>query len=121
MLPAGPYVPRGPQPRCIVECAAPDADYAVPRHPANPGAALRAHQSGVDAPTIGGALKSTRLNPRQAEPVLGDNDAQRERASGQALAIQAMAGIDRPRLLADLVADLPALATACLWELHDPS
>src|SRR5215471_11314925 len=28
LLPAGPYVPRGPQPRCIVQRASPDADYA---------------------------------------------------------------------------------------------
>jgi hypothetical protein len=37
------------------------------------------------------------------------------------LAIQAVAGIDRLRLLGDLVANFPALATACLWELHGPS
>src|SRR5216683_588676 len=47
-------------------------------------------------------------------------DPQGERAAGQALAIQAVAGIDRLRLFGDLVANLPALATACLWELHGP-
>src|SRR5215471_19209487 len=94
------------------------------RHPsasANPGTALRANQSGVNASAIGGALKLTWLYPCQAETFLGHNDSQGERASGEALAIQAMAGIDRLRLLGDLVANLSALATACLWALHDPS
>ena len=112
---------RGFQPGSIIQRATPDADYTFSQHSADPGAALQAHKSRVYASAIGGALKSTRLNSRQAEPLLGNDDPQRERASGQALAIQAVAGIDRPRLLADLVADLPALATACLWELHDLS
>src|SRR6516225_9635103 len=72
LCPAGPYVERGPHPRGIVQRAAPDADYAIPRHTANPGAALGANESGVYAPAIGSALKSTWLKPGQAESVLGD-------------------------------------------------
>ena len=97
LLPPGPYVPRGPQPGCIIQRAASDADHAIPRQAADPGTALWANQSGVDASAIGGALKSTWLNPCQAEPLFGDNDSQGECAAGQALAIQAVAGIDRLR------------------------
>ena len=111
-------MPRGPQPRFIVQRAAPDADYTISRHPANPGTALRANEPSVDAPAIGGALKPTWLNPCQAEPLFGDSDPQGECAAGQVLAIQAMAGIDRLRSLGDLVADFPALATARLWEVN---
>jgi len=100
--------------------SAPDTDHTISRHAANPGAALRADQSDIDASAIGGALKLTRLEPRQAKPPLGNDDPQRERTTGQALAIQAVAGIDRLRLFADLIANLPALATAALWELHGP-
>ena len=120
LLPASPYVSRGPQPGCIIQRAAPEADDAIPWHAANPRAALRANQSDVDASAIGGALKSTWLNPCQAEPLFRDNDPQGECAAGQALAIQAVTGIDRLRSLGDLVANLPALATARLWELHCP-
>ena len=94
LLPTSPYVPRGPQPGCIIQRAASDADHAIPRQAADPGTALWANQSGVDASAIGGALKSAWLKPRQAEPLLGNDDPQRERAAGQALAIQAVAGID---------------------------
>jgi len=111
LLSASPYVPRGPRPGCITQRAASDADHAIPRQAADPGTALWANQSGVDASAIGGALKSTWLNPCQAEPLFGDNDPQGEGAAGQALAIQAMAGIDCLRLLGDLVPNLPALAT----------
>jgi len=52
------------------------------------------NQSGVDAPAIGGALKLTRLKSHQAKPLLGDDDPQGERSAGQALAIQAVTGID---------------------------
>jgi len=69
LLPARPYVPRRPQPRCIVQRAAPDADDTISRHPGNPGAALRANQSGGDASAIDGTLKPTWLNPRQTEPL----------------------------------------------------
>ena len=65
---------RGPRPGGIVQSAAPDADYAIFWHAANPGATLGANESGVDTPAIGGALKPTRLYPYQAEPVLGDDD-----------------------------------------------
>ena len=94
LLPTGPYVPRGPQPGCIIQRAASDADYTIPRQTANPRATLRTNESGVDAPAIGSALESTWLKPGQAESVLGDNDPQRECAAGQPLAIQAVAGID---------------------------
>ena len=100
--------------------SAPDTDHTISRHAANPGAALRADQSDIDASAIGGALKLTWLKPRQGEPLLGDDDPQGKRTAGQALAIQAVAGIDRLRLFADLIANLPALATAALWELHGP-
>jgi hypothetical protein len=43
LLPASPYVPGGPQPGCIIQRAATDADNAIPRRPAHPGAALRAN------------------------------------------------------------------------------
>ena len=94
LLPTSPYVSRGSQPGCIIQRAASDADHAIPRQTANPGTAIRANQSGVDASAIGGALKSTWLNPCQAKPLFGDNDPQGECAAGQALAIQAVAGID---------------------------
>jgi hypothetical protein len=94
LLSASPYVPRGPQPGRIIQRAASDADHAIPRQAADPGTALWANQSGVNAPAIRGALKPTWLNPCQAEPLFGDNDPQAERAAGQALAIQAVAGID---------------------------
>jgi hypothetical protein len=71
LLPPGPYVPRGPQPGCIIQRAASDADHAIPRQAADPGTALWANQSGVDASAIGGALKSTRRNPGQAKPFSG--------------------------------------------------
>jgi hypothetical protein len=58
-------MPRGPQPGCIIQRAAPDADYTIPRHAANPGAALRANQSGVDASANGGALRLTRLKAKE--------------------------------------------------------
>jgi hypothetical protein len=99
LLSASPYVPRGPQPGRIIQRAASDADHAIPRQAADPGTALWANQSGVDASAIGGALKSTWLNPCQAKPLFGDNDPQGECAAGQALAIQAVAGIDRLRSL----------------------
>ena len=94
LLSASPYVPRGPQPGRIIQRAASDADHAIPRQAADPGTALWANQSGVDPSAIGGALKPTWLNPCQAEPLFGDNGPQAERAAGQALAIQAVAGID---------------------------
>ncbi len=43
-----------------------------------------------------------------------------KRAAGEALAIQSVAGIDRLWLGSDFVPNLPALATARLWELHGP-
>ena len=85
-------MPSGPQPGCIIQGAAPDADYALSWQPANPGTALRANESSVDAPAIGGALKPTWLYPRQAESLFGDDDPPGERASSQTLAIQAVAG-----------------------------
>jgi hypothetical protein len=117
-LAPGPYVPRGPQPGCIVERAAPDADNTIPRHPANPRAALRANQSDVNASAIGGALKLTWLYARQAKSLLGDNHPQGERAAGQPLAIETVAGIDCLWLLGDLVVDLPAETVTGLWKLH---
>jgi hypothetical protein len=39
-------------------------------------------------------LKSAWLNPHQVESLLGDNHPQGESTAGQALAIQAVAGID---------------------------
>jgi len=121
LLPACQYVPRGPQPGRIIQRAASDADHAIPRQAADPGTALWANQSGVDPSAIGGALKSAWLNSFQPERLLGGNDPQGERASGQALAIQAMAGIDCLRLLGDLVPNLPAVATPDCGSFIDPS
>jgi hypothetical protein len=57
LLAAGPDVPSRPQPGCIVQSARTHAAHAIrPRHAANPAATLRANQSGVYAPTIGGAF-----------------------------------------------------------------
>jgi hypothetical protein len=40
LLPTSPYVSRGPQPGCIIQRAASDADHAIPRQAADPGTAL---------------------------------------------------------------------------------
>ena len=56
LLAPGPEMRCGPQPGGIVQSARTHAAHSIPRHAANPGATHRANQSGVYAPTIGGAL-----------------------------------------------------------------
>src|ERR1043166_494278 len=92
--------------------------HPIPWHAADPGAALRADQPDVGAPAIGDALQRTRLGAAESERPLRDHDAHAERAARQALAIGAVARIDKLRLFGDLVADRAALATAGLRELH---
>ena len=118
LLPASSDVPCRPQPGCIVQRATSDLDYTISRRATNPGATFGANEFGVNTSTISGTLKLMWLKLRQPEPVLGDNDRQGKRGAGQALAVQAVAGIDRLRLRCDLVANFPAMATARLWELH---
>jgi hypothetical protein len=59
----------------------------------------RANESDVNAPAVGGALKLAWLKPHHAKPLLGDNDPQGECSAGQVLAIRAVTGVDRLRLL----------------------
>jgi hypothetical protein len=63
-------------------------------------------------------LKLTWFKPRQTESLLGDNHPQGERAAGQPLAIETVAGIDCLWLLGDLVVDLPAETVTGLRKLH---
>jgi len=94
--------------------------HPIPRHSADPGAAVWASQPDVRPPAIGDALQRARLHPAEPERPFRDHDAQRERAARQALAIGAVARIDQLRLFGDLIADRAALATAGLRELHRP-
>src|SRR5437588_5669460 len=92
--------------------------HPIPRHSADPGAAVWANQPDVRPPAIGDALQRARLHPAEPERPFRDHDAQRERAARQALAIGAVARIDQLRLFGDLIADRVALAAAGLRELH---
>src|SRR5436190_19311034 len=94
--------------------------HPIPRHSADPGAAVWANQPDVRPPAIGDALQRARLHPAEPECPFLDHDAQRERAARQALAIGAVARIDQLRLFGDLIADRAALAAAGLRELHRP-
>jgi aminoglycoside phosphotransferase len=58
-----------------------------------------ANQPNVRAPAIGDALQRARLHAAEPECPFRDHDAQRERAARQALAIGAVARIDRFRSL----------------------
>jgi len=111
-------MPCRPQPRRIVERARTHPDHAIPRRTANPAAARRAHQTGIDPTTVCRSLERSRLNSAETKGSLGPNDPHREGAAGQALAIGAVAGVDQLRRLANLVAQLAALAAAGLRELH---
>src|SRR5436190_15970806 len=94
--------------------------HPIPRHSADPGAAVWANQPDVRPPAIGDALQRARLHPAEPECPFLDHDAQREGAARQALAIGAVARIDQLRLFGDLIADRAALAAAGLRELHRP-
>jgi hypothetical protein len=63
-------------------------------------------------------LQLTRLDPREAESFVGDDDSHTERAAREALAIRAVAGVDQFWFFGDLIADLAALAAARLRKLH---
>ena len=118
LLAAGPDMPSRPQPRGIVERARTHPDHAVPRHAANPGTALRAYQTGIDPPTVRGALERSRRSPAETKGSLGHDDSHREGAAGQALAIGAVARVDQLRSFGDLVTNLAALTAAGLRKLH---
>src|SRR6516164_3921236 len=118
LLAAGPDMPCRPQPGGIVEGARAHPDHTAPRCAANPGAALRAHETGADPPTVCGSLEWPRLDPAQTKASLGHDDPYREGAAGQALTIGAVAGVNQLRGLGDLVANLAALTAAGLRELH---
>src|SRR5437762_7334297 len=94
--------------------------HPIPRHSADPGAAVWANQRDVRPPAIGDTLQRARLDPAEPERPFRDHDAQREGAARQALAIGAVARIDQLRLFGDLIADRAALAAAGLRELHRP-
>src|SRR5215472_16169887 len=111
-------MPCRSQPRGVVERARTHADHAVPRHSANPGAALRAYQPGVDAPAVRGALEWSRLDSAPTKGGLRHDKPHRECAARQALAIGAVARVDRLRSFGDLIANLAALAAAGLGKFH---
>src|SRR5437764_12213619 len=92
--------------------------HPIPRHSADPGAAVWANQPDVRPPAIGNALQWARLNPAEPERPFRDHDAQRERAARQALAIGAVARIDQLRIFGDLIADRAALPAAVPPEIH---
>ena len=93
-------------------------DHSIPRRAGNPGSAFRAHPPNARSTAIGEPLECPRLDPAELERALWDDDAHREGAARQALAIPTMARIHGLRRLGDLVADLPALAPAGLRKLH---
>ena len=115
---AGPDMPCRSQPGGIVERARTHADHAVPRHAANPGAALPAHQPGVDAPAVCSALEWPRLDTAEMKGGLRRDKPHGEGAARQALTIGAVARVDRLRSLGDLRANLAALAAAGLGKFH---
>src|SRR5438105_15836399 len=92
--------------------------HPIPRHSADPGAAVWANQPDVRPPAIGDALQRARLHPAEPERPFPDHDAQRERAAREALAIGAVARIGQLRLFGDLLADGVALAAAALRALR---
>jgi hypothetical protein len=63
--PANPYVPRGPQPRRILQRATPDADYTILPHSAHPGAGFRSVEVGVARPRSGGTPFRGQRPPRR--------------------------------------------------------
>src|SRR5205814_5335650 len=71
-----------------------------------------------DAAAVGGALQGARLDPYEPESVVGNHHPQRERAARQALAIGAVACVNRLWCFGDLVADRAALAPAGLRKFH---
>lgn len=118
---ARPDMPGRVQPGRVVKGAAAHPHLAAARRAAYPRAAFRADQPDRHAPAIGGARQLPRLDPGQAEPGLGHDDAQRERAARQTLAVETVACIDRARFLGDLVAQFSALAPAGLRQpCHRP-
>src|SRR5271170_962256 len=96
------------QPRRIIERARPDPHHAIPRRAGNPSGTFGANPPRVGSPTIGGALKWTRLDPAHPKGCLGNDDPRRERAARQALTGSAMTGVDQLRGFGDRVADFAA-------------
>jgi hypothetical protein len=99
---ACPDVPRRVQPGRIVERAGPDPLDPMPRHAANPGAALWANQSDVHTPAVGGPLERSRLNPTETKGGICHDDPYREGTAPQTLAVSAVARVDQPWSFGDL-------------------
>src|ERR1700746_752142 len=114
----GPDMPCRSQPGGIVERARTPAAPAVPRDAANPGAALRAHQPGVDAPAVRSALERSRLDSAEMKGGLGRDKPHGKGAARQALTIGALSRVDQLRSFGDLIANLAALAAAGLGKFH---
>jgi hypothetical protein len=60
----------------------------------------------------------SQLNPAQTKCSLGYDYPHREGAAGHTLTVGTVAGVNQLRCLDHLVADLAAMAAACLRELH---
>jgi hypothetical protein len=120
LLAAGPEMRCRAQPGRIVQRACSHAPQAVirTRCTANPRATFRANPTGHHASAISSPLHCSRLYPREAETPGGNDDAHREGAAGQTLAIDARARVDQLRRFGDLIADLAALTAAGLWKFH---
>jgi hypothetical protein len=97
----------------------PDADYAIARQAVDPASAIRAHEPGVEPPTVGHALKRSPLACGQMECALRQGDSQRKGAARDPLTIGAVARVDQLGGLGDLVADLAALAGTGQRKLHE--
>src|SRR5712671_3621633 len=69
LLASCPDVPRRPHPGRVVERACPDPDQAIPGRAGNPRPALRANPPGAGPAAIGEALKRTRFDTAEPEPV----------------------------------------------------
>jgi hypothetical protein len=109
-----------PQPRGIVKRSRTHAVRAIipASHAANPAATLRADPTYLRASAVSRALDLSWLNPHEAEGGVGNDDRHRERATGQALAIDTVACVDRSWRFGDLIANLAAQAAASLWKFH---
>lgn len=72
----------------------------------------------VTRPLSAVRLLTARFPRDKAKSVSRKHNRHRERATGHALAVRAMASVDHVRRLSDLVAERTTLATAGLRELH---
>src|SRR5258706_3865707 len=117
---AGPEMRRRAQPGGVVQRAGPHAAQALirSRRAANPTTALRADPAGLDAAAVRDCMHKPRLDSRQVKGPVVHRDRDRKRATRQALAIGAVAGVSQLRCFGDFVANLAAKAAAGLWKFH---